>query len=196
MPKKAKPKFEFRDPYLRAVSILGSGGDRIYVVVANTVQIPMGLSMVGGHEVLHRVPDAVSVRQVAGRLAAQVGHVKGVVHLRMAERALMPFMKGKVKLPTNDTELTENEYLNSLWNALAKPVTTIVLAARDSFELYHVYRLLEHRLGRVHCFYDENDEVYGLGRKVMTAIATEPVNPKKVSGMLDYLPLWKPEERT
>ena len=184
---------ELQDPVLRATEILGGDDKRIYVVVANSVQVPMGMDMTDGHEILYRVPDAVSIKQVAGRLVAQVGHIKALTHLIMAERILAPTLQGKFEIPKDD------EYLTKMWDAIGKPMTTIVLAARDSFELHHVYRLLEQRLGgRVYSFYDENKDVYGVKgdgtpHKVMTAIATEPILFVKTGGILDYLDLWKPE---
>jgi hypothetical protein len=184
---------EFQDPLMRMTQILGDGDRRIYVVVANSVQVPMGLDMTYGHEILYRVPDALSIKQVAGRAAMQNGHAKALVHLIMAERALAPFMQGKYEIPKDD------EYLTKLWDVIQTPVTSIMLAARDSFELHHVYRLLEQRLGgKVYPFYDENKDVYGVKEdgtphKVMTAIATEPIPFVKTGGILDYLDLWRPE---
>ena len=32
-------------------------------MVANSVQVPMGMDMTDGHEILYRVPDAVSIKQ-------------------------------------------------------------------------------------------------------------------------------------
>jgi hypothetical protein len=69
-----------------------------------------------------------------------------------------------------------------------EPVTTIVLQARDSKELVHVADLLHKRKVEVTLFMDDNPE-YGSGR-FTTAICTEPVEPKRVQGILDYLPLW------
>lgn len=187
---------EFQDLLLRAVDILGGDDRRIYVVVANSVQIPVGLELVDGHEMLSRIPNAVSVKQVAGRAAMQVGHAKALVHLKMAERVLVPFLAGKYRISEKEDR---DIYLSKLWDIIAKPVTSIMLAARDSFELHHVYRLLDQRLsGRVYPFYDENREVYGVKEdgsphRVMTAIATEPILFVKTGGILDYLDLWRPE---
>ncbi len=201
MPKKPENNgVEFQDPLLRMTQILGDSDRRIYVVVANTVQVPVGLEMTDGHEILFRVPDAVSIKQIAGRAAMQNGHAKALVHLMMAKRALEPLLQGKYELPKDGNEdPTREEYLDDMWNAIMTPITSIMLAARDSFELHHVYRLLEQRLGgRVYPFYDENKDVYGVKEdgslnRVMTAIATEPIPFVKTGGILDYLPLWKPE---
>jgi hypothetical protein len=68
------------------------------------------------------------------------------------------------------------------------PITTIVLGARDSFELNHVYGLLTAAKIPPFRFQDENEEAYGKGL-VYTALATMPVTPEQVVGILDYLPL-------
>jgi hypothetical protein len=45
----------------------------------------------------------------------------------------------------------------------------------------------------VHEFRDTEQPDYGsLDVEVRTAIATEPVSPDMVVGILDYLPLWRP----
>ncbi len=161
-------------------------GQRIYVVVAETVQAPVGLDLEGGVESLFRPPESVSVRQPHGRIAAQVAHVVSLVRLAMAERALRAGFANPLDIPG----------WSEAWAELAKPVTTIVLSARDSYELHHVHRLLEKvPRARVQAFYDENTEAYGPGKQVMTAVATEPVVPKTMAGILDYLPLWTPREK-
>jgi hypothetical protein len=165
-------------------------GQRIYVVVAETVQTPMGLDLEGGGERLFRPPESVTVRQPHGRVAAQVAHVVSLVRLGMAQHTMMG--SGLTKLPSS-TDLYE--YLTRVWLRLSVPITTVVLSARDSYELHHVYRLLEQvPRARVQAFYDENAEAYGPG-KIMTAIATEPVVPSATAGILDYLPLWTPREK-
>ena len=160
-------------------------------MVANTVQVPIGLDLEDGKEILYRVPDAVNVKQVPGRIVAQVGHVVSLTRMMMVARALE---LGESLMPNDDA------YQDQVWTALMKPITTIVLAAKDSFELHHVYRLLEKRLNtnclpysRVHAFHDINEDVYRTDKKVMTAIATEPLPKSETEGILDYLPLWKPE---
>jgi hypothetical protein len=95
----------------------------------------------------------------------------------------------------SSVELPANTDLSGIWERLSVPITTIVLSARDSYELHHVYRLLEKvPHARVRAFYDENTETYGPGI-MMTAIATKPVVPSATAGILDYLPLWTPREK-
>jgi len=161
-------------------------GHRIYAVVAETVQAPVGLDLEGGGERLFRPPESVTVRQPYGRVVAQVAHAVSLVRLAMAWRVLQA--GNRISAKFNDEGM-------ELWTELSKPITTVVLAARDSYELHHVHRLLERvPWAHVQAFYDENTEAYGPG-KVMTAIATEPVTPKAMAGIIDYLPLWTPKEK-
>ena len=166
----------------RAEAITDTSKDqRIYVVVADTVQNSIGLDLADGHEILFRDRDAKTITQAPGRLLAQVGHVTSYTRLMMAKRCFMETISGPY----------DRDYLEKVWATLAKPITTIVLGAKDSFELHHVYRLLEKKLnGRAYAFYDDNPPVYGNERKIMTAIATEPIPFTTTEGVLDYLPLW------
>lgn len=67
------------------------------------------------------------------------------------------------------------------------PRTTIILQARDSAEMFHVYALLRRkRLDPV--IFSDNNPKYGPG-DWPTAIAVYGF-PKQVVGILDYLPLW------
>lgn len=68
--------------------------------------------------------------------------------------------------------------------------TTIILAARDSKELEHVNLLLANKGIARHLFADNNDAVYGEHARIATALATAPISPTEVYGVLDYLPLW------
>ena len=70
-----------------------------------------------------------------------------------------------------------------------RPITTIILQARDSNELKHVSDLLyeKKRLYPVF-FFDENPE-YG-EQELCTAIAVLATKDQ-ITGILDYLPLWK-----
>ena len=68
-----------------------------------------------------------------------------------------------------------------------EPMTTIILQARDSAEMGHVYSLLFHKRLEPVFFYDNNPE-YGPG-DYQTAVAVF-ASPKQVRGILDYLPLW------
>lgn len=150
---------------------------RIYCVVATTVQRPTGLSTC--------VEEGMwSLRQPAGRLAAQAAHAVSLARMALVKRWVLDNIEAATRALAND--------LN--WCMLTRPITTIILGARDSFELIHVANLLEHDKIPVHKFIDSNQPDYGdIDISIMTAIATEPVRPEDVDGILDYLPLWRPE---
>lgn len=67
------------------------------------------------------------------------------------------------------------------------PITTIILQARDSAEMGHVFTRLALRKLIPVMFYDDNPE-YGPGNWP-TAIAVY-ATPKAVRDILGYLPLW------
>jgi hypothetical protein len=67
------------------------------------------------------------------------------------------------------------------------PITTIILQARDSSEMGHIYRLLDRKRLNPVIFSDDNPE-YGPG-SWPTAVAVFATK-KQVDGILDYLPLW------
>ena len=80
----------------------------------------------------------------------------------------------------------KDKLLNTL-DQTFEPMTTIILQARDSAEMGHVFTLLfKKRLNPV-IFSDDNPE-YGPGQWP-TAVAVF-ATPKQVKGVLDYLPLW------
>lgn len=167
---------------------------RIYVVVADSVQHPLARQVytrdLGSDEdnlltQFARREDTRSIYQPAGRCAAQVGHVVGVTRVAMVK----DYLKRQLNSPGAYKRIKKTEWF---WEEACEPFTTIVKAARDSFELNHVYNLLVEAKIPVYEFEDEN-ELYGPG-KVRTSIATVPVIPGAVDGILDYLPLWwRPE---
>ena len=67
------------------------------------------------------------------------------------------------------------------------PMTTIILQARDSAEMGHVFYLLFKKRLEPVFFYDNNPE-YGNG-DYQTAVAVF-AKPSQTRGILDYLPLW------
>jgi len=167
---------------------------RIYVVVADTVQHPLsgkvftkdlGTDDEVGQMRLERHEDTRSIRQPAGRCAAQVGHVVSKMRVAMVKQYIRKDIAKSDRLLLN--KLGRSALM--FWESECEPYTTIVLAARDSFELNHVYNLLQNAGIAVYDFEDENFEAYGPG-KVRTAIATVPVDPALIEGILDYLPLW------
>ena len=104
----------------------------------------------------------------------------------MLRKAILRLTKGKAV--DRVRALVE---LFSTVNNYCQPTTTIILEARDSFELRHVFDLLQNNDVPVYGFMDTEQPDYGsLDAFVMTAIATEPVTREDVEGMLDYLPLW------
>ena len=165
---------------------------RIYVVVADTVQHPLADSIIQDKTFQNedtvkflRQEDTQTIQQPAGRCAAQVGHVVSKVRVRMVKEDLREEMKRRGAVE----RLKRAEWY---WETLCEPITTIVLAARDSFELNHIYNLLLLAKLPVEEFLDTNPE-YGEG-EVRTAIATLPLAPSCVDGILDYLPLWTREQ--
>ncbi len=159
---------------------------RIYVVVANTVQHPLlGYGNDKGRGLL-RVADTQTIVQPAGRQIAQACHaVRRVGHSMVIRAVLHLFTNWKRGLSHLRSAISLNIHY--------EPTTTIVLSCRDSFELEHVYNLLRDVAGvEAFKFHDTNFEVYGEG-EVTTAFATTPVEPKEVTGVLDYLPLWSPQ---
>jgi len=150
---------------------------RIYCVVAQTVQTFTTEVATKSHLALRSTESTRTVVQPAGRLIAQAAHVISKVRIEMLVNTLIIERKPKNLLPAYSFE----------------PITTIILSARDSYELYHVLNLLNKARLSVHSFYDFNQPDYGSPTcEVMTSIATEPVDPAEVLGILDYLPLWKP----
>ena len=81
----------------------------------------------------------------------------------------------------------------AFWETEPLPCTRIVKAARDSFELNHVYNLLMKADIKTYSFTDTNPDAYGPGVEVVTAIGTEPIHKEEAIGLIDYLPLWDPE---
>jgi len=169
-------------------------GKRIYCVVADTVQTHLDTTGLIGcdnkwppKQTIRRTEFTRNVQQPAGRLIAQAAHAVSKVRHNMLKEEYIRAQKLAYKNKSNE-----------VWMRFQKlhfqPVTTIVLAARDSMELYHVKNLLKNAQVPYQTFFDDNDEAYGVDQKVMTALATEPVDPVDVQGILDYLHLWKPQE--
>ncbi len=137
---------------------------RIYVVIAETVDTPDKIV----------VPSGV-VAQVPGRMAAQGGHA--------LSRMKMHRLAGAAD---------DGKKSSDLFKMADEKITTIWKSCRDSKELQHIADNLDRvRIGHYY-FEDENPEVYGYWHP-RTALATIPVHPERIEGVLDYLPLWKPE---
>jgi len=156
---------------------------RIYCVVAETVQHPLDYSV---KSFPLAAPTTRTIVQPPGRLAAQVAHVVSLTRLNMViDRFKTDYMAtpGAVDV----------DVVLSFLQRQTPPYTTIVLVARDSYELYHVEHLLNGKLN-YHTFYDTDQPDYGSKNSIVsTALATEPTTKEEVEGILDYLPLWSPK---
>jgi hypothetical protein len=132
---------------------------RIYVIVAGTIQVPV---VPDSHK-----PPLRTVVQPTGRQIAQACHV--VSQLRHVQ------------------EISPYQTISDLAIRKFQPITTIILQARDSAEMAHVYTLLNRKRLKPEIFSDDNPE-YGPG-SWPTAVAVF-ATAKQVKYILDYLPLW------
>ena len=163
-------------------------GKRIYCVVANTVQAPLNEVSVANLKTNRTVtkllflPETKTTFQPAGRLMAQGEHAVSKTRDWMLKQIIMDNL---------DAIRKSKEF--ELGFSILEPVTTINLGCRDSYELLHIYETLKFSGINVYDFHDTDQPDYGSADlRVRTAIATEPVFPDEVAGILDYLPLWKP----
>ncbi len=160
---------------------------RSYIIVALTVlNSPVRYGPMGE---LIQDPSARTVIQPAGRLAAQVGHIVDIISTRMLKRYIYQHTNVD-RLLLIDPQKKDAGF----WNSPPTPLTRIILAARDSYELSHVYGLLKKAGIAVHWFFDENEEAYDGDCRVLTAIGTEPIRSEDTIGLIDYLPLWTPDK--
>lgn len=165
-------------------------GLRIYTVVPGTVQTPIKVtytpdtSRSADGVITKRVMDGADIYsfgrfentrdivQPAGRQAQQVGHVARMVEHHLVLSDLAKLRRGRklssISLPYHS-------------------ITGITKKCRDSFELLHVKSLLQKANIRFFEFHDSQEDLY---ENVVTALATEPVSPFQLAGILDYLPLW------
>lgn len=163
-------------------------GLRIYTVVPGTVQTPIKVtyqprktkSSDGRTQEIYsfgRYENTRDIVQPAGRQAQQVGHVARMVeHWRVFKELHRVIYTTKGRLSKHLS--TDIPYA---------PITGITKSCRDSFELLHVKRLLEAADIQYFEFRDTQEDLY---EDVVTALATVPVTPFAVAGILDYLPLW------
>lgn len=176
-------------------------GKRIYCVVAEVVNHPLAKeefadnhlfnhdTIIGKHtpfQRLIRTEGTSKIEQVPGRMAAQAAHAVSKVRHMLLRREVL-----RADRVAQKNKQVEHWYKKEM--LFFFPVTTIILSCRDSFELYHVKELLRHKTSvEFETFKDTNPDVYGSG-EVMTALATYPVDPGEIVGILDYLPLWTPK---
>jgi len=155
--------------------------ERIYVVVPEVVFNPLRMvcDSEGAPISVESTESTIAVVQPKGRMGAQMVHVGRFMGMATAEWQTEHTLVGGVQQC-------------KVFTAPFKNYTTITLAARDSFELFHVYFLLVKAGITVYTFEDTNPE-YGEG-SVVTALATEPISWERRLGILDYLPLlWQGE---
>jgi hypothetical protein len=167
-------------------------GKRIYCVIADTVQHPLDEVMIPFTKTYplgrtyKRNELTRTIEQVPGRALTQGEHAVGKVRHMMVRDEIH-----------RAHEVAAKNKRDKVWylgqKIMYHPITTINLMARDSYELYHIRGLLNAAQIKYQLFLDENPPVYGEG-KVFTAIATYPVTPDEVTGIMDYLPLWKPRK--
>jgi hypothetical protein len=176
-------------------------GLRIYTVVPGMVQTPIKI-IYSTENTLNaystgRFQNAITgagrfentrdIVQPAGRQAQQVGHVARIVeHYRIMELLMRGSYKGRMAGERRFDRIVEFKGVLSELVPYA-PITGIVKACRDSFELIHVKTLLDKANIRYFEFRDTQEDLY---EDVVTALATVPVTPFAVAGILDYLPLW------
>jgi peptidyl-tRNA hydrolase len=183
---KQKPQIDFPNDF------------RSYIIVALTVQTPLHVIDVGGRFTDDRYTVSVgpipgethTIIQPGGRLAAQVGHIVDII-------TTMTLKKYIHQHTCVDDELLltcPKPRFGGFWTSLPKPMTRIILAARDSYELVHVHQLLKKAGIATYHFEDDNEEAYGPGVKIMTAIGTEPMHKEDTIGLIDYLPPWTPDK--
>jgi len=153
---------------------------RIVVVVAETVQVE-----IFSHLTTRRIRRTIP--QDWGRAAAQVAHVVSKMRVsldRVQEHNART--KGKKKgIAPGLISLMKFSRADDII-----PITTVILGARNSDELWHVVTLLNKAFIPIHAFHDQNPKIYGIDGLVLTAICTEPIESSRLVGITDYLPLW------
>lgn len=176
-------------------------GLRIYTVVPATVQTPIKVNFTRhkrgdkGIYSFGRYENTRDIVQPAGRQAQQVGHVARMVeHWRILDALSKELKHGSGRnhnslvLRARDGKGYENISLTKLPEVVPyAPITGITKACRDSFELLHVKQLLDRAGIKYFEFRDTQEDLY---EDVVTALATVPVTPFALNGILDYLPLW------
>lgn len=142
---------------------------RIYVVLPKTVRVKLsdyhyyqGI----GWEDHGQEQDIV---QLPGRQIAQACHVVSKLRLEWAEK----------------------EHQFCLSHISNRPITTIILEARNQKEMMHLFIYLTEQGIQPTLFQDENPDVYG-STKPITAMAVYAL-PSEVENTLGYLPLWGAE---
>lgn len=164
---------------------------RHYIILAQTVQHPLQILSRSPGESLLTIPREVPIEgtrnivQPGGRLGAQIGHVSNIIGVM----ALKQYLAHELSKPGAYKRIRKTV---DFWEYEPQPITRIVKIARDSFELNHVYNLLQKAGVKTYFFMDSNIGAYGPG-EVMTVVGTEAISKEDAIGLIDYLPLWDPE---
>lgn len=74
---------------------------------------------------------------------------------------------------------------------LNQPITSIIVKARDTNELYHIKELARQKGLHIVDFQDDNPGFYKTHRTITTAISIGPHHAHEFYGVTDYLPLWQ-----
>jgi Peptidyl-tRNA hydrolase PTH2 len=139
---------------------------RIYVVLPKTVHVQLSEFYDTGNGIGYSYPIKKDIEQVPGRQIAQACHVVSKLRLEMAEK----------------------EHAFCLSHISNRPITTIILEARNQKEMMHMFTVLTGDGNQPTLFQDKNPDVYG-DTKPITAMAVYAL-PSEVENTLGYLPLW------
>lgn len=120
---------------------------------------------------------AYSYKMEGGRQAAQAGH--GVSKLKISY------------LIQNSKSLEDYSYNAGV--IFDNPITSIVLEARDSKELTHIY-LVATIMNLHHVRFWDDGAIYQ-NSNVLTAVSIGPITPDQLAGVFDYLPLLNCENK-
>lgn len=162
---------------------------RIYVAVAALVEVPVNAYLHDNVWIPKYDGKIKLVIQPIGRQVAQVAHA--VSKLR--------FERGEERYACRSTaKYCDNQgkggFMGHTCDKIEfQPITTIVLQARDSAELGHVYLLAQRRKLNPVLFSDENQQVYGPFNPP-TAVAMF-ASRNQIKNIMDYLPLWGADQK-
>jgi peptidyl-tRNA hydrolase len=147
---------------------------RIYVVVAETVDAPIGV-----------------VTQVCGRIAAQCAHVVSKMQVHRVSSLDLQKVRLQLALEAIATLVELCTSIKLKRTHELEPCTTIVLAVKDSRELAHIAALLTEFGHQRFEFIDSNPDVYGDGGAIRTAVCTLPVYKAEVELIFGGLHCWE-----
>jgi hypothetical protein len=165
---------------------------RIYVIVPKTVQSPLEDKVRRKRIIQVATKQTKTTVQPVGRIGAQIGHVTSKMRMyRLVEAAIAKSEAfEKVGNATGLQYWLKDQIIlgGESEGFVNEGITTIVLSVPDSFWLEHIHSLMRAKKIKTFGFIDTNEE-YG-GGLAKTAICTLPIDPAKLDGIIDYLPLW------